>query len=89
MNPTTTTIPPLRLISIEETGRRINKRKSWLYAAIRGGNFPAPVRVGGSTNFVESEIDAWIRSQIEARDAETPPARRAKRGHAAAPAASV
>ncbi len=72
--------PPLRLISLEETERRVDKRKSFIYQAIRDGRFPRPVKIGSSTSFVESEVEDWIRDQIAARDGLQ--ARPAKRRHA-------
>ncbi|HEX8214978.1 MAG TPA: AlpA family phage regulatory protein [Allosphingosinicella sp.] len=35
--------------------------------------FPAPVKLGSNTNrWVESEVDDWLRAQIERRDAAKP-----------------
>jgi len=39
-----------------------------IYELIRKGEFPAPVKRGRSSLWVESEIDAWIAELIAARD---------------------
>ena len=49
---------------IEKTGLS----RSTIYAGIQKGTFPAPVNLGlRSVGWLESEIDAWIESRINAR----------------------
>lgn len=44
--------------------------KSWIYAAIRRGEFPAPVRCGPkNVAWVEDEIYAWVEARIAEADA--------------------
>ncbi|MGN0862466.1 MAG: helix-turn-helix transcriptional regulator, partial [Stenotrophomonas koreensis] len=42
--------------------------KSTLYKLIREDGFPKPARVGASSAWVESEIDAWITARLQLRD---------------------
>lgn len=42
--------------------------KSWIYLAISEGRFPAPIKAfggGRAALWLESEIDSWIRQQVE------------------------
>ena len=58
------------------------KSRSTVYELQASGDFPQAVRLTGKAiGFVESEVDAWIRSRIEARPAPEamPPTRPARR----------
>ena len=57
-----------RLVPIAEVKRMTGIGKSKLYASIRIGEFPAPVRCGCSSRWVLSEIGEWIRQRVVARD---------------------
>jgi prophage regulatory protein len=42
--------------------------KSWIYLAISEGRFPEPIKASGGGRaalWLESEIDSWIRQQVE------------------------
>lgn len=60
---------PLRLISLSEVMDRVGLSKATVYKRIHDGDFPAPVHLGSTSRWVESEIDAWIQEQIETRNA--------------------
>ena len=54
----------LRLPTVKE---RVSLGRSSIYAAIKRGTFPAPVRLSErAVAWVESDIDAWLASRIEA-----------------------
>ena len=60
---------PLRLLRLPEVRERTGHSTSIIYAQISRGDFPRPVKTGPrSVGFVESEIEAWIRDRIAARD---------------------
>lgn len=59
---------PHRLIRLPEVMDRVGLSKATVYARIERGDFPAPVRLGASSRWVESEIDAWVEKQIEIRN---------------------
>jgi prophage regulatory protein len=62
----------MKLLSFPElkTEKGIRFSKQWIWRLVKAGQFPAPVKIGASTNgFVESEIDAWIAARIHERDA--------------------
>lgn len=55
------------LIRLPEVLKRTGFGKAWIYRLISEGRFPAPVKIGvRAVAFVESEIDAWIQSVIQA-----------------------
>lgn len=46
---------------------RTGLSRSTIYAGIRAGTFPKPIRLGAqSVGWLESEIDAWLRERIAA-----------------------
>jgi prophage regulatory protein len=60
---------PLRLISMDETARRVMFSKVHVYRLIAAGKFPRPVKIGDARiAFVESEVDEFIRARIAQRD---------------------
>jgi prophage regulatory protein len=60
----------MRLIKRPEVERKTGKTCSRIYDDIRAGKFPKPVPIGApAVAWVESEIDAWIKQRIAARDA--------------------
>jgi prophage regulatory protein len=59
---------PRRLLPIAEVCARVGLRKTAIYDRIARGEFPAPVSLGTTSRWVESEVDAWIDALIEQRD---------------------
>ena len=54
----------LRLPAVKN---RTGLSRSTIYLRISRGNFPAPIPLGGrAVGWVESDIESWIRQQIEA-----------------------
>lgn len=48
---------------------RVGMHPSAIYAEIKAGRFPEPVKLGRSSRWPESEIDAWIEARKRERDA--------------------
>lgn len=65
---------PLRLIPLSEVMGRVGLSKATVYAWIKRGEFPAQVRLGASSRWVEGEIENWIEQRIQCRS------ERARRG---------
>ena len=57
------------LLPLTEVTRRTGCAKSKIYASVREGSFPRPVKVGTASRWSSREIDEWIASQIAMRDA--------------------
>jgi prophage regulatory protein len=63
--------PPVldQFLDLHKVKRVSNKSKSAIYAEIRDGTFPVPVPIGkGRVAWLASEIAAWQRARIAARD---------------------
>jgi prophage regulatory protein len=44
---------------------KVGMGRSAIYELIRSGQFPAPIKIGRSSFWVEGEIDAWIERRIQ------------------------
>ncbi|HAZ4627712.1 TPA: helix-turn-helix domain-containing protein [Escherichia coli] len=36
----------------------------WFYKLIRDGAFPAPIKLGRSSRWLKSEVEAWLQARI-------------------------
>lgn len=56
------------LIRRPDVEARTGLKRSSIYTLVSEGRFPAPIRIAGSRSvaWVEGEIDAWIKAQIDA-----------------------
>ncbi len=53
----------LRMSEVED---KIGYKKSWIYKAVKDGQFPEPVKLGQrAIAFIEDEIDEWMLARIE------------------------
>jgi prophage regulatory protein len=69
------------LLRLREVARETGLGKSTIWAKVQRGEFPQPVRQGARcTRWPASEIEAWKRSLIEARDALAPKPGKRRRG---------
>lgn len=66
---------PLRFVRIHEVLARTGLARPTVYKRIAAGDFPPPVKVGSASVWVESELDAWMRSRIRTRPANPQEAR--------------
>ena len=54
----------LRLPTVKD---RVGLGRSTIYARVGLGQFPKPISLGGrATAWLESDIDAWIQTKVEA-----------------------
>jgi prophage regulatory protein len=54
-----------RLLPLPEVESRSGFKSSFIYQLIKEGKFPKPVKIGTASRWRETEIKAWIFSQIE------------------------
>jgi prophage regulatory protein len=60
---------PERFLTIEEVIDRVCFSKTHIYRMIAEGRFPRQVKLGPQkAAFLESEILAWMRARVDARD---------------------
>ena len=57
-----------RLIDLREVTQKTGLRRTAIYERIARGDFPVAVKLGTSSRWVLSEVDAWIDAQIALRD---------------------
>lgn len=61
----------LSILRLPAVITRVGLSRSSIYARVRRGTFPHPVRLGPhSMGFVEHEINSWLRAAIERRNAQ-------------------
>ncbi len=51
----------------------IKIKRSQLYGLMREDKFPKPLKIGKSSRWVRSQVDAWIAEQVAAQQAILPP----------------
>ncbi len=56
------------LLRCGEVLKRVALGRTALYALIKAGKFPPPVKVGGASAWVDVEITRWIEQLMLARD---------------------
>ncbi len=57
----------LTILRRRQVENRTGLSRSTLYLRISQGTFPRPINLGGgrAVGWIESEIDAWLKSRIE------------------------
>lgn len=54
-----------RMEDVRQVGARINRGPSWIWAAVRRGDFPAPRRLSPRcTRWDSCAVDQWIEQQF-------------------------
>ncbi|SEI92833.1 helix-turn-helix transcriptional regulator [Frateuria terrea] len=56
------------LLRLREVERRVGLGRTAIYQRITSGTFPRPVKLGTSSLWVDSEIEAWVSERIRERD---------------------
>jgi prophage regulatory protein len=55
----------LQIVRLPDVIRRTGLGRSSIYAAIRRGEFPRPIKIGPrAVGFVSSQIDGWIEGRL-------------------------
>lgn len=59
--------PALSILRRRQVEKRIGLTRSPLYARIKAGTFPKPIRLGNgkAVGWIEAEVDAWLTEQIQ------------------------
>lgn len=55
-----------RFINLSAVEDKTTLKKSSIYAKVKTGDFPTPIKMGTRTVWVESEIDTWLDAQVAA-----------------------
>jgi prophage regulatory protein len=60
--------PHPRLLRLREVLHRTGMSRSRVYACMASEQFPRPVKLGRTSAWLESEIEAWIAAKVAQRD---------------------
>ena len=56
----------LKLLKIKKVSQITGLGRSTIYGRVAEGTFPKPIKIGQrSSAWIESEVNAWIKSRIE------------------------
>lgn len=57
----------LIILRRRQVEKRVGLTRSPMYARIKNGTFPKPIRLGNgrAVGWIEAEIDAWLIDQVE------------------------
>ena len=58
-----------RLLRLDATRQMTGLGRTMIYKMVAEGAFPSPVKIGRTTMWAESEIQAWIEARKAARTA--------------------
>lgn len=56
-----------RIIRIPEVLERVGLSRTTIYQKIKEGSFPKQLKLGRTSGWLESEIDAWIQNLADKR----------------------
>lgn len=54
----------VRLLRLPHVEDRTGIKKTAIYGMIKAGAFPAPIKIGNMTLWLESEVEHWILDQV-------------------------
>ncbi|WP_343661114.1 AlpA family transcriptional regulator [Ralstonia sp.] len=58
----------MRLIRMPEVIKMVGLGKTAIYDRIKDHRFPAPIKLGRASAWVESEVQEWIAERVRQRD---------------------
>lgn len=57
--------PAERFIRLPEVMRRVGLARTAIYAGVKAGTFPAPIKNGAASAWLETEVTAWMAARVE------------------------
>ncbi|VVD99822.1 hypothetical protein PIN31115_02045 [Pandoraea iniqua] len=57
---------PERMLKLKDVIEQVGYGHTAIYARVKAGTFPAPVKIGYASRWPESEVQAWIAKQVAA-----------------------
>lgn len=64
----------LKALTLRHVMAKVGRSKSAIYSDIQRGLFPAPIRAGGRSLWIESELDSYLAALVAERDRAKVPA---------------
>ena len=59
-------VPRPKFLRLSEVASRVGISRSAIYVWIAAGKFPAQVKLGSRTVWIEAEVDAWMLERVQA-----------------------
>ena len=56
-----------KLIRLPAVSERVTMKRTAIYGLIKAGRFPAPVKIGSTSAWVDLEITSWLSERMAAR----------------------
>ncbi|ENU2131608.1 helix-turn-helix transcriptional regulator [Salmonella enterica] len=53
-----------QLVTMAFITRRTGLTDKWFYKLIKDGEFPKPIKLGRSSRWLQSEVEAWLQQRI-------------------------
>ncbi|WP_448196002.1 helix-turn-helix transcriptional regulator [Raoultella planticola] len=54
-----------QLVTMAFITRLTGLTDKWFYFLIKNGEFPKPIKLGRSSRWLQSEVDAWLQQRID------------------------
>ncbi|EKK3999125.1 AlpA family transcriptional regulator [Cronobacter sakazakii] len=54
-----------QFIDMEFITRLLGVSDKWIYRLIKEGIFPKPIKLGRSSRWLQSEVEAWLQARID------------------------
>lgn len=54
-----------QLVTMAFITRRTGLTNKWFYKLIKHGEFPKPIKLGRSSRWLQSEVEAWLQQRID------------------------
>ena len=54
----------LKFLCMKEVEAKIGFKKSWIHERVKQGMFPPPIKIGGASRWLSSDIDQWMEQYI-------------------------
>lgn len=61
---TSTSLLNDKFVDMEFITKLTDLTDKWFYKLIKDGKFPKPIKLGRSSRWLESEVEAWLRQRI-------------------------
>ena len=52
------------LVEMKEITKLTGLTDKWFYKLIQDGQFPKPIKLGRSSRWLKSEVEAWLQARI-------------------------
>ncbi|HDU8567272.1 TPA: AlpA family transcriptional regulator [Morganella morganii] len=53
------------LVDMKEITKLTGLTDKWFYKLIQKGQFPKPIKLGCSSRWLKSEVEAWLQARID------------------------